>query len=243
MADSYILTIEGGSERMTAEARARLLAWRERAADLARERKASVYLNGPKVGKVALTFDDGPDERVTPAIAETLSRYGVTGSFFFVGSKMELFPDVVKAVHAAGHLVFGHSYDHDRLTQLDAASLERNFRRTQAKIADLIGKEPAMYRPPFGDCDGAVVDAARQAGCTTILWSLDTLDWSQKEADHIRRNVETFARNGEIVLMHSSPGCTETAAALPGMIEWLQRKRLRPVGLDELLGIPAYREP
>ncbi|TMV43463.1 polysaccharide deacetylase family protein [Paenibacillus mesophilus] len=241
MNKNYILNIEGYSERMTDEARERLLQWRDRALQHANRHKELVYLNGPDVPKVALTFDDGPDDRITPMIAETLSRYGVKGSFFFIGSRARQYPEVVKAVYEAGHLVFGHSYDHDRLTTLDKDSLDRNFQQTQAVIRDIIGKEPAMFRPPFGDADEAVFQAARLAGCSTVLWSLDTLDWSQKEEAHIRRNVETFVRNGEIVLMHSHSGCIETAKALPQMIETLQRKRMRVVGLEELLDAPAYR--
>lgn len=226
---------------MTDEARERLRQWRDRALLQANRHKDLVYLSGPDVPQVALTFDDGPDDRITPMIAETLSRYGVIGSFFFVGSRVRQYPEVVKAVCEAGHLVFGHSYNHDRLTTLDKDTLNCNFQQTQAAIRDILGKEPAMFRPPFGDADEAVFHAAQQAGCSTVLWSLDTLDWSQKEEEHIRRNVETFVRKGEIVLMHSHSGCIETAKALPQMIETLQRKRMRLVGLDELLGIPAYR--
>jgi peptidoglycan/xylan/chitin deacetylase (PgdA/CDA1 family) len=241
MNKNYFLNIEGYSERMTDEARERLLQWRDKALLQAKRHTGLVRLNGPDTPKVALTFDDGPDDSVTPMIAETLTRYGVRGSFFFVGSRAQKHPEVVKAVYEAGHLVLGHSYNHDRLTTLDPDGLELDFHETQAAIRCIIGKEPALFRPPFGDADETVFRAAAQAGCSTVLWSLDTLDWSQKEAAHIGRNVDSFVRNGEIILMHSHSGCIETAKALPHMIESLQRKRLSPVGLDELLDMPAYR--
>lgn len=241
MEENYILAIEGVSDRMTDEARERLRSWRIRAAELSMANRERVYLNGPDALQIALTFDDGPDERVTPMIADTLSEYGLKGSFFFVGSKVEQYPDIVRRIYEAGHLVLGHSYSHDRLTTLNERELADNFNRTQAAIRSVIGVEPAMFRPPFGDADERVAAAGAAAGCSTILWSLDTLDWSQKEADHIRWNVDTFVRNGEIVLMHSSPGCTETAKALPEMIQNLQRRRMDIVSLSELLHIPAYR--
>jgi len=240
METNYILPIEGVSDHMTDEARERLLNWRLRAAELAAANRERVYLNGPDVRQVALTFDDGPDEWITPMIADTLTGHGIKGSFFFVGSKVEQYPDIVRRIYEAGHLVLGHSYAHDRLTTLTDTELADNFNRTQAAIRCVIGAEPAMFRPPFGDADERVVRAADRAGCAIILWSLDTLDWSQKEADHIRRNVDTFARSGEIVLMHSGPGCFETAKALPEIIRDLQRRRLEIVSLGELLPIPAY---
>lgn len=240
MNKNYILHIEGTSETMSDAAREKLIGWRERAVELARQHERLVYLNGPDERRVALTFDDGPDERITPMIAETLSRYGVKGNFFFVGSKMEQYPEVVKAVHEAGHLVLGHSYNHDRLTTLAMPDLELNFRQTQTIIRKIIGKEPAMFRPPFGDANENVIRTAYKEGLTTVLWSLDTLDWSQKEEEHIRWNVATYVRNGEIILMHSSPGCIETANALPRMIEDLQSKQIRIVDLAELLQLPAY---
>ncbi|WP_158289355.1 polysaccharide deacetylase family protein [Paenibacillus flagellatus] len=240
MNNRYELDIVGDSDRMEEAARARLDEWRGQAVRMARRLPEHVYVNGPDVREVALTFDDGPDERVTPAIAEALSRYGVKGSFFFVGSRVERHPDIVKAVYEAGHLVLNHSWNHDRLTTLGAAALRDDLRRTQEAISDAIGVRPALFRPPFGAADDSVVLAAGEEGCRTVLWSLDTLDWSQKEEAHIRWNVDNYVRNGEIVLMHSSPGCTETAKAMPRLLESLLEAGRRPVDLGRLLGLPAY---
>jgi peptidoglycan/xylan/chitin deacetylase (PgdA/CDA1 family) len=73
---------------------------------------------------------------------------------------------------------------------------------------------------------------------TTVLWSLDSLDWTLKDPNAVITNVTTNIRNGDIILMHRNP---TSVAALPGVIEKLREMGYTFLRLDELLGIKAYR--
>src|SRR5580704_754032 len=76
---------------------------------------SDALLRGPRGARgVALTFDDGPHPRWTPAILELLARRGLRATFFVVGRKVEQHPGVVKAILEQGHAVELHSYAHDR---------------------------------------------------------------------------------------------------------------------------------
>ncbi|GIP38413.1 hypothetical protein J31TS4_16930 [Paenibacillus sp. J31TS4] len=242
MPGAYQLDIVGESERLEVAARQRMEDWRRQAVRFTAAYPGAVYTNGPDAAKVALTFDDGPDSAVTHHIAEILTQYGLKGSFFFVGSQVTRFPEIVQAVHEGGHLVGNHSYRHPRLTELAPEAVQSELEETQEAIQAAIGRTPALFRPPFGSANPTVIEAARRLGCATVLWSLDTLDWLQKEEAHIRLNVDRHVRGGEIILMHSSAGCTETAKAMPRLVESLLKRGLAVAGLDELLGIAAYRE-
>jgi peptidoglycan-N-acetylglucosamine deacetylase len=205
------------------------------------ENKANVYLNGRNEKKISLTFDDGPDDSITPRIIEILQQYKVKGNFFFIGSEAEKHPQVVKNAYKNGNLVLSHSYHHVDLSVLDKEQQLEEITRAGSALQSLIGKEPAMIRPPYGETNETLMKNAELKGYSIIIWSIDTLDWSQMEADNIIRNVTNHLRNGDIILMHSDSEKTETAKALPKIIEAIQERDFQIVGLDELLGIEAYQ--
>ena len=237
----YDLEIKGKSANLTSTAKLNMDRWRSEMRLFANEHRGEMFINGPNQKRVALTFDDGPDLSVTPEIIQILDRHGVKGSFFFIGSKVQARPEVVRQAAASGHLVFGHSYRHEDLTTKSRQEIIEDIRQTEAEIEQITGNKPALLRPPFGETDEEVVEAARQTGNKIVLWSIDTLDWSQKEAENIRKNVMDNVRNGDIILMHSNEDKAETAKALPLIIEELQQQGFEIVGLDQLLGLPAYK--
>lgn len=238
--DEYILDIKGESNQLSASAWESMKEWRQQMVSFAREHK-NVYINGPNKKQVALTFDDGPDGKVTPAIIDILNKYKVKGNFFFLGSHVEAHPQVVKKAYNSGHLVLSHSYNHVELPKLTAKEIKIEIERAGNSIKSVIGKEPAIIRTPYGETNKQVVEIAQQEGYSVVLWSIDTLDWSQKEASNIVNNVMIHVRNGDIILMHSDSKKTEAAKALPDLIEGLEEKGFEMVDLETLLNIKAYQ--
>ncbi|MCM3078079.1 polysaccharide deacetylase family protein [Brevibacillus invocatus] len=239
--ETYDLAIKGESNQLSTKAKQNMDRWRNEIRQFASKHRDEVYINGPNKKQVALTFDDGPDATVTPAIIRTLDQYGIKGSFFFVGSRVKENPEVVQLAEKSGHLVLGHSYLHEDLTTKNLQGIAADLIQTENEIEQVIGKKPALLRPPFGETDEQVVKAAKQNGNTIILWSIDTLDWSQKEAENIRKNVMDNVRNGDIILMHSNEDKSETANAVPMIISELQQQGFEIVGLDTLLGVKPYK--
>jgi len=94
-------------------------------------------------GEVALTFDDGPDPRVTPGVLDCLERYGVRASFFCIGRRAETHPDLVAETVRRGHRVENHSYSHPpAFTCYPPAALRRELRRAQEALARAGGAAP-----------------------------------------------------------------------------------------------------
>jgi peptidoglycan-N-acetylglucosamine deacetylase len=112
---------------------------------------------------------------------------------------------------------------------------------TNDAIQDVIGKRPALFKPPYGATNNFVLYSAQENNLKIVLWSIDTLDWSQKESVHIKENVLNNVRNGDIILMHSDGDKTETEKALPLIIEGLINKGFQIVTLDILINEAAYR--
>ncbi|WP_223592039.1 polysaccharide deacetylase family protein [Neobacillus bataviensis] len=238
--ERYLLDIKGNSNQLSASAWDKMLQWRKQIVNFSKGQE-NVYINGPNVKRVALTFDDGPDASITSAIIDILDKYKVTGNFFFVGSNVEKYPDVVKKAYDKGNIILNHSYNHVDLTKLNNQEIQSQLEKTDDAIAAIIGHRPAILRPPYGETNDQVADIAQKEGYSIVIWSIDTLDWSQKEASNIVKNVVDNVRNGEIILMHSTPEQTETKKALPIIIEELQKKNFEIVGLDKLLNVKAYQ--
>jgi peptidoglycan/xylan/chitin deacetylase (PgdA/CDA1 family) len=236
----YLLDIKGTSNQLSAKAWKGMQKWRKDIVSFSRDQE-HIYINGPNKKKVALTFDDGPDESVTPAILDILKQYNVKGSFFYLGSEVERFPDIVQRTYSEGHLVLSHSYHHIDLTTLPEEKLRLELKMAGKALKEVIGREPAILRTPFGETNGMVADIAEEQGYSIVLWSIDTLDWSQKESENIVNNVLKNVRNGDIILMHSDSEKNETAKALSKMIEELQEMNFDIVDLENLLSIEAYK--
>ena len=217
-----------------------MLIWRKQIVAFSKTQD-HVYVNGPNKKMVSLTFDDGPDGTITPAIIDILDRYQVKGNFFFLGSEVKNHPDVVKKAFNHGHLVLSHSYHHSELTKLSREAMDQEIDKAGKEIKSVIGKEPAVLRPPYGETNEQVASMAKTTGYSIVLWSIDTLDWSQKESVNIVKNVTDYVRNGDIILMHSDSDKEATKAALPLMIEALQSRGFEIVDLEALLNVKAYQ--
>ncbi|WP_164668177.1 polysaccharide deacetylase family protein [Virgibacillus doumboii] len=236
----YVLDIKGKSNQLSEEGWQNMKNWRKQIINFAQEQN-HVYTNGPDKKMVALTFDDGPDDDITPAIVDILSDYNVTGNFFFEGRKVEQHPGIVEKAFEKGNLVLSHGFTHTDLTTMGKEQILSEIERTEKAIESAIGVKPAIIRTPYGETDERVALIAKNNGYSIVLWSIDTLDWSQKESQNIVNNVVDNIRNGDIILMHSNAGRTATKEALPAIIESLQGRNFEIVGLDEMLNIKAYQ--
>src|ERR1700688_3132172 len=102
-------------------------------------------------GEVALTFDDGPDPRVTPAVLDCLERHGVRASFFCIGRRAETHPELVAETVRRGHRVENHSYSHPHaFACFPPAALRREVGRAQEALSRAGGVRPRWFRAPAG---------------------------------------------------------------------------------------------
>lgn len=236
------MDILGKSKNLTSKQQASMDKWRADIVDLAGKNEGKLYINGPADSQqVALTFDDGPDGKITPEILDILKAKGVNASFFFIGNNVKMYPDVVKRAYGEGNLVLNHSMDHPDFMKLTPDKIRQEVTGTEDSIYSIIGKRPAIIRPPYGSVSQEDIDLLNSSGCKAVIWSIDTLDWSQKDSSNIANNVLDNVRNGDIILMHSNGDKKATAEALPQIIDGLKAKGYTIVTLDKLLGIDAYK--
>ena len=100
-------------------------------------------------GKLALTFDDGPDPEWTPAILDILKDKHVPAAFFMIGSNMEAHPGLVQRVLADGHEVGNHTYTHPNLADTPPAAVRLELNATQRLFQALTGRSLRLFRSPY----------------------------------------------------------------------------------------------
>lgn len=181
--------------------------------------------------KLALTFDDGPNEW-TAELLEVLAKLGVRATFFLVGFRAESQPELVRAIQAGGHQIENHSYTHPNLAKLPPLQVEQELCKTIAVIRSITGRPSLFFRPPGGHTNKTVERAAGKQGLTGVFWSFNCTPYERSGyavlADHVIRN----ACNGGIILMHNGE---PAAMALPAVIEELRKQGYEFVTVSELV--------
>lgn len=184
---------------------------------------------------VALTFDISWGEQMAPKVLEVLRREKVPATFFLSGPWAKSHPELVKQIQADGHEIESHGHAHVDLNTLGRDGAARNIAAAHAILKELTGREPAYIRPPNGAFNEASVQAAKDLGYATVIWSVDSLDWKNPGVDRIINRTVRLAHPGAIILMHASDSCKQTDQALPAIIQSLRQQGYRFVLLDELI--------
>jgi peptidoglycan/xylan/chitin deacetylase (PgdA/CDA1 family) len=163
--------------------------------------------------RIALTFDDGPDQRWTPRIAATLKRLGVPGTFFVVGSNVAREPAIVRDLHRDGFEIGNHTFTHANLAELPEWQRTLQLNLTENAITGATGVRARVMRPPYSaGPEAATPEQARafadvaERGYVVALTDLDGRDWSRPGAEQIARNITPKGDQGGLVLLHDGGG-------------------------------------
>ncbi|MGZ3304443.1 MAG: polysaccharide deacetylase family protein, partial [Asticcacaulis sp.] len=213
---------------------------------------------------VALTFDDGPDARWTPEILKILKAHNAPATFFVIGEKAIGHPELLRQMVREGNELGNHSYTHPDMSKVPEWEIRFELNSTQRVVEAYTGRSMRLVRPPyFGDAeptdDAELTPAliAQRLGYTNVGLHVDSEDWQKPGVQAIVDNVvkgvhagtdslDTPAchydvnncRPGQIILMHDSGGIrSQTIAALPIIIETLQKEGYRFVTVGNLIGL------
>jgi peptidoglycan-N-acetylglucosamine deacetylase len=179
---------------------------------------------GPKNRRIYLTFDDGPNERATPAILETLAAARVPAAFFMVGDHVRRFPGLARRVAGEGHTVGNHTYHHRKLHLAGPQRIRTELADTHAVIESTTGTTPRSFRAPHGYRSPFLRSITSDLRYTVFGWTFGVFDTARPGVAEIRRRVRKRLRPGAIVLLHDGDGYDpagdrmQTANALPGII-------------------------
>ncbi len=193
---------------------------------------APVYQGSAREKKIALTFNVVWGEEYILQIVDSLKKNDVPATFFIGGQWAEDFPELTGDIARAGHEVGSHGYSHPHPDRISLAANIDEIKKTEEVLMKVTGKKPGLFAPPYGERGEVVLQAAEKTGYTTILWSIDTIDWQRPDPSIIVRRVTEKAHNGAIVLMHPT---APTVHALPQIIRELKKQGYELVTVTTLL--------
>ena len=182
---------------------------------------------------IALTFDDGPGP-YTAHLLDVLDQYGAKATFFLIGSKVSSQANVVRSIHARGHQLGNHSWSHPELPKLPVNQIAGEIDRTNDAIKQATGVTPAILRPPYGAVNGTVLEQLRLRGMSSILWSVDTRDWADRNSEIVCSRAVAGAHPGAIILMHDIH--QTSVGAVPCILSALKQQGYSFVTVQGLIG-------
>jgi peptidoglycan/xylan/chitin deacetylase (PgdA/CDA1 family) len=200
---------------------------------------SAIHVDGPFI---AITFDDGPHATNTPRLLGMLAQRRIKATFFMVGQCAAEFPDIVKRIAAEGHEVANHSWSHPNLAKMSEEAVRLQLQRTQEAIGQACGITPKVMRPPYG----SITDRQRQwitgdLGLKIIMWSVDPLDWKNRNAASVARRILAETRPGSIVLAHDIHATT--VDAMPEVFDTLLARGFKFVTVSELIAMEKPLPP
>lgn len=197
--------------------------------------------------QIALTFDDGPNDPHTLQLLELLGKHQARATFFLIGKYVHRRPDIVRAIHQAGHTIGNHTESHPNLIFAPASRLRQELESCSRAIEDAIGAKVTLFRPPFGGRRPAVLRLSRRMGLTPVMWSVTGYDWKARSSEEIVQNVNRSVATrrhpqAEIILLHDGSHLefgaerTFTVQATRALLEQYSTQGKRFVDVTSLTG-------
>lgn len=185
---------------------------------------------------VFLSFDDGPSDKFTPVILDTLKQNNLRALFFCIGQHAELYPELIKRIFDDGHRIGNHTYSHNwRNSYKPSGIIEAEINHTNDIISKIIGQKTTLFRPPFGITNPSIAKALKGSGLHSVGWDIRSFDTISKYPQKLIRRISKKLRPGSIILLHDNREIT--SLILNELIQTIQKKGYKILPLPELESI------
>lgn len=200
----------------------------------AKEKMKHIYASDYK--RVFLTFDDGPSKNVTPQILDILKQNNVKATFFVLGNRVDLYPNILKREYDEGHYIANHGYSHQYSSiYANPYNVLDEFNKTEYSIRNAIGNQSYnshLFRFPGGASGGKYAAVKKEAialleqnGIMHVDWSALTKDAEGKftKEQLIQNLYDTVGTKQSVVLlMHDAGDKQTTVEALQDVINYFR---------------------
>ena len=200
--------------------------------------KINNIYNGEEGKRVFLTFDDGPTQEVTPHILDILDKYNIKATFFVLGNRVEMNPNLLKREYESGHYIANHGYSH-KYSKIykSAASVLSEYNKTEKVIQEALGNpnySSNLFRFPGGSHGGPYEKIKKKARAKLSENGIAYLDWSALTYDaegadtkkEILANLKKTINGWDnvVILMHDAADKQITYETLEDVIKYLKKE-------------------
>ncbi|GHV00932.1 hypothetical protein FACS1894211_09580 [Clostridia bacterium] len=190
------------------------------------------YRGNPQNKNIALMVNVYWGNEYIDSMLQVLADENVKSTFFVGGSWAASNSEILEKIHKAGHEIGNHGYYHKDHKLLSEARNHEEINITHKLVESLIGVKMNLFAPPSGSFSNATIKVANDLGYKTIMWSRDTIDWRDKDADLIYNRAVKNMKNGDFILMHPT-ACT--LQALPRILKTVREAGFRATTVTETL--------
>ncbi len=154
--------------------------------------------NVPNDSNVYLTFDDGPHPIATPKVLEVLKQFGIKATFFCVGANAQKYPEIIRDIERAGHVLANHTYHHENGWTTPVDAYMDSITRTSTLI------KSNLFRPPYGRINLRSIYRIKNAGFQIIMWSWLSKDYNTKLQNTTIISAAKHIKAGDVLVFHDS---------------------------------------
>ncbi len=185
---------------------------------------------------VALSFDDGIDEENTPKVLDVLARYGVKATFFVIGEKAAMHPEILKRIVDEGHEIGNHTMSHgSTFPMMGEEKMVAEIEECSAVIERITKQKVKYFRPPFGVTNPPLARAIKRMGLESIGWSIRSLDTMERSIEKTEERVMQRIGHGDVILLHDDRAGADILTEK--IIGRLLAKEYRIITIAELIEI------
>ena len=193
-----------------------------------------IYNGNEDSNKVSLMINIYWGNEYIEPMLDVLDEYGVKTTFFVGGSWASKYPDMLKEIVSRGHEIGNHGYYHK---DQDKLSYDQNYTEIymcHQVVKNLTNIDMTLFAPPSGAFNKSTLEASNNLGYQTIMWSLDTIDWRDKDDSLIFTRATQKVKGGSLILCHPTE---HTLKALPKILSYYQNNGFKAVSVSENLKI------
>ena len=196
----------------------------------------SLCRNHNVTDKIALTFDDGVDADITPRVLDVLERHKAKATFFIIGEKAKLYPEIVAEIVKRGHSIGNHSYFHRGTFPLQTSKSIKDELVKCTEVLEKITKQKiTLFRPPFGVTNPMIGKAVSGLKLTSIGWSIRSFDTMGHPLEKVAERVIKQIVAGKVILLHDNR--TGADILVDKILIYAKKQRLHSVTVDELFNL------
>lgn len=182
-----------------------------------------IYAGNEKTNKVALMINVYWGTEYLEDILKILDQYDVKCTFFLGKTWVDEHKELTLKLYESGHELANHGSYHKEHAKLGYDANAKEIKGLEDSVFAVTGVKTNLFAPPGGSYNNDTVKAATDLGYKTILWTKDTIDWKDKDANLIYQRATNGVSSGDLILMHPTGA---TRDALKNIIETIKSKKL-----------------
>lgn len=192
------------------------------------EETSAIYTGDQNSNRVAFMFNVYQNTETALKIAELMVEHGFRATFFVGGKWVERNGNALLSLYNMGMEIGNHGYLHRDHKTLNYQKNIDEILLAERLIDEYLKEFPAyknskLFAPPSGSIGDEMFSACDHLGYKVIMWTRDTIDWRDHDAELIYNRAIKDIKAGDLVLMHPTP---ETLSALPRILEYIKSQNL-----------------